>query len=438
MNISERNGKENHKSPINIEADAEASKKESPSAEPSSINSAPQEKTDSPNGVPVSRYATRAELEEKAGGEKGKLLLLGGGLLLAVLFFVFTAIVGKSPSRKKPPQERASQSSQPQSKTESPKGSVTPLMETTHTDTPEDTGGQIRPGDIKRTRTTESGPDGSSDAGGNQRTSRNRPAGSGSLGNVPSFSDTQQKWEEPQPYGTTNAASPTQMQQEQNVLKEPSLVFVHSQAQTANSLVSSQAHAANEAPVLDLAPGTRIQAKLETQISSAVQAPVVAVVEYTYALGEQVVIPAGTRVYGHLQQADRSGYVGVKFDELELSDGAREQIDAIGASLDLGPIKGNVSGKNTGKNFLVRTASGIGSIAAMLVGNNTSSSFSEDDLLRERVAENIGNAGDAQIMNLATNSRVVVSVPADTKIYVVFTKHEQSPTTLHKMETPSR
>ena len=34
---------------------------------------------------------------------------------------------------------------------------------------------------------------------------------------------------------------------------------------------------------LELTPGTRIQAKLETQISSAVQTPVVAVVEYTYA-----------------------------------------------------------------------------------------------------------------------------------------------------------
>jgi hypothetical protein len=127
-----------------------------------------------------------------------------------------------------------------------------------------------------------------------------------------------------------------------------------------------------------------------------------------------------------------SGYVGVKFDELELRDGAREQIDAIGVSLDLGPIKGNVYGKNTGRNFLARTASGIGSVAAMLVGNNTSSSFSEDDLLRERIAENIGNAGDAQMMNLANNSRVVVSVPADTKIYIVFTKHEQSPSALHK------
>ena len=79
-------------------------------------------------------------------------------------------------------------------------------------------------------------------------------------------------------------------------------------------------------------------------------APVVAVVEYTYAIGERIIVPAGARVYGQLQQADRSGLVGVKFDEIELLDGAREKIDAVGTGLDLGPIKGNVYGKNTGKN----------------------------------------------------------------------------------------
>src|ERR1039458_7876563 len=106
--------------------------------------------------------------------------------------------------------------------------------------------------------------------------------------------------------------------------------------------------------ILELKPGTRIQAKLETQISSAVQAPVVAVVEYTYAIGDRIIVPAGARVYGQLQQADRSGLVSVKFDEIELLDGAREKIDAVGTGLDPGPNKGTVYGKNTGKNFLIR------------------------------------------------------------------------------------
>ena len=221
--------------------------------------------------------------------------------------------------------------------------------------------------------------------------------------------------------------------QQQNTLKEPSLVFVRSQVQNQVTAAAKANSDSDGAALLEVAPGTRIQAKLETQISSAVQAPVVAVVEYTYAIGDKVVVPAGARVYGQLQQADRSGLISVKFDEIELLDGAREKIDAIGTGLDLDPLKGAVSGQNTGKNFLVRTASGISSVAAMLVGNNTSASFSEDDLLRERVAQNIGTAGDSEVMSLAAKSRVVVSVPADTKIYIVFTKHEQNSHELHKV-----
>jgi hypothetical protein len=156
------------------------------------------------------------------------------------------------------------------------------------------------------------------------------------------------------------------------------------------------------------------------------------VVEYTYSLGDHLVIPAGARVYGQLQQADRSGAVSIKFNEIQFLDGVREKLEAIGASLELGPIKGVVTGKNTGRNFLVRTASGIGSIAAMVVGNNNSGAFSEDDLIRQRIAENAGTAGDTEIMNMALTSRIVVSVPADTPIYIVFTKRSEAVTTPHK------
>jgi hypothetical protein len=54
-------------------------------------------------------------------------------------------------------------------------------------------------------------------------------------------------------------------------------------------------------------------------------------------------------------------------------------------------------------------------------------------MLRERLAENIGTAGDSEVMSVNANSRVVVSVPADTKIYVVFTKHERPLSELHKV-----
>ncbi len=307
--------------------------------------------------------------------------------------------------------------------TKPPKGSVTPLMDTVRTPAQDNSSGQLGPGDIRRTR--------SQNDQARLKPEAAKAATVASLGSVPSFADTQQKWEDPAPYGGTPA--PAASQTEQNSLKEPSIIFVRSLAQNQASSAPKVNPEDDGAARLELTPGTRIQAKLETQISSAVETPVVAVVEYTYAIGERIIVPAGARVYGQLQQADRSGLVSVKFDEIELLDGAREKIDAIGTGLDLGPIKGNVYGKNTGKNFLVRAASGIGSVLAEVAGNNSSAAFSEDDMLRERLAENIGTAGDSEIMSLNANSRVVVSVPADTKIYVVFTKHEQRPAELHKV-----
>jgi type IV secretory pathway VirB10-like protein len=383
-----------------------------------------------PAVVPASDFATRASAEAKEGIGKNKLILLGGALAIAVLFFVFTAIIGKSPRKPTAAKQPAQQTKQ--DATKPAKGSLTPVMETVRRPAPDNANGQLGPGDIRRTRSSDGRPLPRANAQLAENQGSTKSTKSGSLGNVPSFADTQQKWEEPQPYSDSQAGTVSQSQ-EQNALKEPSLIFVRAQTQGQTVAAKRADSGANGAPPLDMAPGTRIQAKLETQISSAVQAPVVAVVEYTYAIGDRVVVPAGARVYGQLQQADRSGLIGVKFDEIELLDGAREKIEAIGTGLDLGPIKGSVSGKSTGKNFLVRAVSGIGSVLAEVAGNNSSGAFSEDDMLRERLAQNIGTAGDTEIMSLNANSRVVVSVPADTKIYIVFTKHEQSPSELHRV-----
>ena len=100
---------------------------------------------------PVTRFATRTAAKGAEGISKGKLMLLGGGLAVAVLFFVFTAIVGKSPKKlaaTKPPSQQASRSSRRRSK-----GSVTPLMDTVRTPAPDNSSGQLGPGDIRRTRT---------------------------------------------------------------------------------------------------------------------------------------------------------------------------------------------------------------------------------------------------------------------------------------------
>jgi hypothetical protein len=426
MNAKDDNTDGSRSVPFKIEESPDHSDAQAPP--PTESNE--QENTDEVVARQPADFATRAGINATSGIGKNKLILLGGGLAVAVLFFVFTAIVGKSPKKQTAARPNGPQASLSGAK--QPNGSVTPVMETVRTPTPDNSSGQLGPGDIRRTR--------SSDGKVATAASSQLPpklAVAASLGGVPSFADTQQKWEEPQPYGEP-ATSPAIQTQQQNSLKEASLIFVRNPIQ-GQSLTTPRLNGDDDdAPVLEMTPGMRIQAKLETQISSAVQEPVVAVVEYTYAIGDRVVVPAGARIYGKLVQADRSGLVNVEFDEIRLLDGdrdeKREKIDAVGLGLDLGPIKGMVSGKNTGKNFLVRAASGMGSVLAEIAGNNSSAAFSEDDMLRERLAENIGTAGDSEVMNLSANSRIVVAVPADTKIYVVFTKHQdKNSSELHRV-----
>jgi hypothetical protein len=378
----------------------------------------------------TSAFATRASKNGSEGLSKGKLLLLGGGLTVAVLFFIITAIAGHTPKKQIAAKPQPQQ--QKQAETKPAKGSVTPVMETVRTPAPDNSAGQLGPGDIRRTRALTGSTALKSNSDATDRPATSKPRAARTLASVPTFEETQQKWEDPAPYGEA-PNQPTAQNNQQNALKEPSLVFVRNVTQSSAGTLSNTSASGDLMPRLDLTPGTRIQAKLETQISSAVLTPVVAVVEYTYAIGDRIVIPAGARVYGSFQQADRSGLVSVKFEELELLDSAREKIEAVGTGLDLGPIKGNVYGKNTGKNFLVRAASGIGSVLAEVAGNNSSAAFSESDMLRERLAENIGTAGDTEVMSLNANSRVVVSVPADTKIYIVFTKHTENTAEIHKV-----
>ena len=426
MNAQDNNTNGSRSVPFKIEESPDHSDAQAPP--PTESNE--QENTDEVVARQPADFATRAGINATSGIGKNKLILLGGGLAVAVLFFVFTAIVGKSPKKQTAARPNGPQASLSGAK--QPNGSVTPVMETVRTPTPDNSSGQLGPGDIRRTRSS----DGKVATAASSQLPP-KPAVAASLGGVPSFADTQEKWEEPQPYGEP-ATSPAIQTQQQNSLKEASLIFVRNPIQ-GQSLTTPRLNGDDDdAPVLEMTPGMRIQAKLETQISSAVQEPVVAVVEYTYAIGDRVVVPAGARIYGKLVQADRSGLVNVEFDEIRLLDGdrdeKREKIDAVGLGLDLGPIKGMVSGKNTGKNFLVRAASGMGSVLAEIAGNNSSAAFSEDDMLRERLAENIGTAGDSEVMNLSANSRIVVTVPADTKIYVVFTKHQdKNSSELHRV-----
>jgi type IV secretory pathway VirB10-like protein len=207
-------------------------------------------------------------------------------------------------------------------------------------------------------------------------------------------------------------------------LKKPSIVFVRAAQSETPSFERSPMKDSTLAAILPA--GTRLVARLEAPVSSAVPAPVIAVVEYNYEREGEIVLPAGSRVFGKLSHVSPSGFVGFQFDRVETPEGSVEKIDATSMDLKFGPIKGSVSGRNRGKNFLVRSVTGIGTVAAYVVGGQGTTGFngpiSENSLLRERLADNVGMAGQDEINTLTANQTIVVTVPGNTRFYVVIEK----------------
>jgi hypothetical protein len=217
---------------------------------------------------------------------------------------------------------------------------------------------------------------------------------------------------------------------ESEALAKASLVYVRTNSTSgttsANGAQLLPAAAADPA-LLDrnvwsgLPPGTRLVARLQTAVSTAVKAPVVAVIETHYERDGEIVLPAGTKAFGELETGTRSGYIGIRFHTLQMPDGTTEKIEAGAMSLDLGPLKGQVSGRNRGKQFLARTLTGVGTVAAFAVGHPGGLTGSMDNsiLLRDRISQNIGMAGEQEVMNLAYSQDIVVTVPGNTRFFIV-------------------
>jgi hypothetical protein len=217
---------------------------------------------------------------------------------------------------------------------------------------------------------------------------------------------------------------PSPTESPESALRKPSLVFVRAAetSSTGNTLIRPAVQEQTEF-ITPLPPGTRLVARLETAVSTGVKEPVVAVIEYNFEREGEIVVPAGAKAIGQLRQADRSGNVDIRFDRLEMPDGSSQRMDGAAMDLSFRPLKGAVSGTRSGTRFLVRTFTGLGTVAAYLVGNGGSSGFygplSESALLRERVANNVGIAGDEELNGLAFNQNIVVTVPGNTRFYIV-------------------
>ena len=137
----------------------------------------------------------------------------------------------------------------------------------------------------------------------------------------------------------------SQPSNESEGLKKSSLVFVrNTTSETATNARQSTAQPAyiERKGVSTLLPtGSRLVARLQNSVSSAVKTPVIAVIEYNYEQGGEILIPAGTKAIGQLAQASQNGQVGLRFTALEMPDGSTESIEGGGVGTRLRSLERN-------------------------------------------------------------------------------------------------
>lgn len=348
------------------------------------------------------------------GGHLATMLIVAG--VLAVLAIAMVALLSTTGKNRKRTMEGAGKPNLGQTHTGTTSGDLVPNNKVKPTPNGASESGAVNASDIERTKSPQLA---QSQSLGRSAQLPKTLGGIGKFEEPDTSPNAQGRWTPP-PYGSESAQNQQAEKKAEDALSQPSLVFTAHEQPVARSGSQSQTV---EPDNLGLAPGYHVAARLESMASTAVHAPVVAVVEYNYERDGEVIIPAGARVVGKISQADPSGLINIAFSSIEFPNGSSVSIDAVGADMNLQAIKGQVTGRQRGKSMLVRSLSGIGETAAMMVGApNANSSFSEDDLMRMQVANNIGNAGDEQIMQMLTMEHIVVSVSAGTEIYVVFEK----------------
>jgi hypothetical protein len=359
--------------------------------------------------------------------DRSKILLaLGLSVILALLVLVgmFSQSTKNKPAERRRTTPSLGRPEVAANAAVSGAGSVTPLQSVDMTGQ-EGNGDQVGPDDVNNTA---------------RKRLRPESKAASTLASVPPMSDPAleayrqaKSWNAPPPSdpptpARLSAAPVEPPRNEADGLKKSSLVFVRNSAagSTTATRMASQSEPAllarRRTPLLP--GGTRLVARMQSAASTAVKAPVVAAIEYNYERDGDIIIPAGAKAFGDLQQANRNGVVSVRFHTLQMPDGMTEAIDGTAMSLTYGPLNGNVTGSNRGKRILVRSLTGVGTIAAYLVGgrggfSGASGQLSNSVLLRERVASNAGLAGEQELMNLAMNEQIVVTVPANTRFFIV-------------------
>src|SRR5271165_4458165 len=267
-----------------------------------------------------------------AKDDKTARLVIGFVGVVAVAFLMLVLFSQKSKPKLKKSGEanlgrpKVAETAPPSNDSIVPGGSMQPMQEDKRQP------GQVNAHDVENTKKVRTG---ASDAVSNVA-----PNGGKNLAQIPSFPpppSNDDKWTPP-PYGQNRTETATDKTVADGLAK-PSLVFTAG-GEKSNPTVSGE----NTGPTLDLGVGSRLSARLASVVTTAVDEPVVAIIEYGYQHDGQIIVPAGSKAVGSVRQADRSGYLQLHFDHLEMPDGSSVGIDALATDTDLGPLRGKVTG----------------------------------------------------------------------------------------------
>lgn len=378
--------------------------------EPSPVEKMSNSNTNASEPLPVAEPATRAKLQPWQQVQPNRFIIIAAGAVVtALLIFVVVSMPRRGTTNNAPVRKSTggNLAKTDTGETQNDK-SLLPITDSSRPSPREGHTGFLNERDLERTANRK-------EPAATQTSHSIQP---GSLGSITPFAE--QKWQAPSYQAGPNLTTDPE-KAERAAMEGTSLVYVGKNPASTSGTERNVTHERSDLRLgLGLATGTRLRARLESAASTAVRTPVLAVIEYNYEKGGEIIVPAGTKAIGHIRDANRSGYADVQFDTLLMPDGALFPIEAAATGLDLRPLKGKVEGKNTGKNILVRSLSGLGQAGSMLLGQNSlNQPLNESDLIRERASSNIGEAGDEEVSRLAVSEHIVVTVPAGVPIYVV-------------------
>jgi hypothetical protein len=234
---------------------------------------------------PLPEAATRAKQRAKQQFQQNRFIVVAAGAVVtALLIFVAVSMPHRSAQQKAKGHTATRDEAITETGNESDEKSLFPITDSGRPAAKEAHQGFLNERDLQRT-VIRSGSSPSQPA---------QPNAAGTLGSIPPFGD---KWQAPSYEAGSSADTTDVSKAEREAMEKPSLMYVRKVSAGPAGLQT-----ANEATPelsLGLATGTRLRARLDSAASTAVRAPVLAVIEYNYEQGGEIIVPAGAKAVGH-------------------------------------------------------------------------------------------------------------------------------------------